>query len=313
MKGEFEFIADIRSKFPAPEGIAGIGDDCAIIPQKNGLEMLVSTDMLVEGRHFLLDDISPRDLGWKSAAVNFSDIAAMGGRPLGSLLALALPRNLPRGWAESYMEGYREISEQYGFPLLGGDTTGSETGVCICVTVLGEAPLGGSRRRSAAREGDLVCVTGCLGDSAAGLQAILRHLPDGGDVAVLKQRHHRPLPRIREGMELAASTGVHAMMDISDGIGSDLRHILEESGVGAEIDVAQLPLSGEMLRFCGAQGLDATELALCGGEDYELLFTVAADAEDELKIQHYKIGRITAGTELIWKGTDKDYMGYRHF
>ena len=125
MKGEFDFIDGIRRLFPAPEGMLGIGDDCAIIPQKDGLEMLVSTDMLVEGTHFLMDDISPYQLGWKAAASNFSDIAAMGGSPVGCFLALALPHGLPEGWEGEFLRGLHDISERYRFPLLGGDTTSS--------------------------------------------------------------------------------------------------------------------------------------------------------------------------------------------
>lgn len=313
MKGEFELIDHIKEMFPAPEGIKGIGDDCAVIPQKTGYETLVSTDMLVEGSHFLLEDITAYQLGWKSAAANFSDIAAMGGSPAGSFLALAIPESIPEGWMEDFLKGYRDISERYGFPLLGGDTTASQDRLCICVTVIGRAPAGGSRQRSDARPGDLICVTGCLGDSAAGLQAILKRLPRTGDTDKLVMKHYLPEPRIAEGIELAGNAGVHAMMDISDGVGSDLRHILEESGAGAVVNVQALPLSAEMKRFCVRNGLDPVELALCGGEDYELLFTVDPAAETGIKVCHTVIGRITESSGLIWNGSDKDYLGFRHF
>lgn len=313
MKGEFELIDHIKGMFPVPEGIKGIGDDCAVIPQKTGYETLVSTDMLVEGSHFLLEDITAYQLGWKSAAANFSDIAAMGGSPAGSFLALAIPESLPEGWMEDFLKGYRDISERYGFPLLGGDTTASKNRLCICVTVMGQAPAGGSRKRNDARPGDLVCVTGCLGDSAAGLQAILLGLPRTGEAEILVKRHYLPEPRIAEGIELAGNAGVHAMMDISDGVGSDLRHILEESGTGAVVNVNHLPLSAEMERFCTRNGLDPVELALCGGEDYELLFTVDPAAEAGINVRHTVIGRITEDSGLTWEGSDKDYMGFRHF
>ncbi|MDO5443363.1 MAG: thiamine-phosphate kinase [Bacteroidia bacterium] len=311
MKGEFELIDSIRSMFPAPDGIKGIGDDCAIIPQTSGYETLVSTDMLVEGSHFLLDDITPYRLGWKSAAVNFSDIAAMGGEPVGSFLALALPKGLPEGWMEKFLEGYRAVSLEYGFPLLGGDTTASPDRLCICVTVLGKAPEGCSKKRSGAQPGDLICVTGTLGDSGAGLQAVLKGI--GREAAALIEKHYLPRPRIAEGRMLAACQGVHAMMDISDGVGSDIRHILEESGVGAVIDVRTLPVSAETKNFCSAQGLDPVEIALCGGEDYELLFTITEEAEETLGVQHTVIGRITCGDNVEWAGADRDYMGFRHF
>ena len=313
MKGEFEFIDGIRKIFPAPDGITGIGDDCAVIPQKEGQETLVSTDMLVEGSHFLLEDIDARQLGWKSAAANFSDIAAMGGRPVGSFLALALPDNLPEGWTERFLDGYRAISEKYGFPLLGGDTTASKDRLCICVTVLGKAPEGGSLKRSGAKPGDLVCITGTAGDSAAGLYAILHSIPRKDEVPHLINRHYSPTPRIEEGIILAGTEGVHSMMDISDGIGSDIRHIMEESGVGMEIDLNSIPLSRELQRFCSRLDLDPRDFAADGGEDYELLFTADPTAEAVIDVPHSVIGRVTDSGKLEWKGTDKDYKGFRHF
>ena len=313
MKGEFEFIDGIRRMFPVPDGMLGIGDDCAILPQEQGMETLVSTDMLVEGTHFLMEDISPYRLGWKSAASNFSDIAAMGGEPAGCFLALALPHKLPDGWEQEFLRGLHDISERYGFPLLGGDTTSSPDRVCICLTVLGRTASGQSRRRSMAVPGDLVCTTGVLGDSAAGLEAILRKLPRTSVVPYLIDKHYLPQPRIEEGRMLAQTPGVHAMMDISDGIGSDLRHIMEESHVGAEIDTDRLPMSGEMRDFCSMYDLDPCRFAASGGEDYELLFTVDPAAEASLGVPHSVIGRITEGDRLVWKGTDSDYEGFRHF
>lgn len=313
MKGEFEFIEGIRTMFPSPEGVRGIGDDCAVIPQVQGQDTLVSTDMLVEGSHFLMEDISPYQLGWKSAASNFSDIAAMGGEPVGSFLAVALPKNLPEVWLDEFLKGYRDISNEYSFPLLGGDTTSSPDRLCICVTVLGKAPEGRSVTRSGAQAGDLVCVTGTLGDSAAGLQAILKQVSRTEEVPYLIDRHYLPTPRVGEGRILAADMGVHSMMDISDGVGSDLRHILEESRVGAEIDIRNIPLSCQLRTFCQRHGLDPVELALCGGEDYELLFTVAPEAEPSLEVEHTVIGRIVEGCSVRWTGSDKDYMGFRHF
>lgn len=313
MKGEFDFINDIRNSFPAPEGITGIGDDCAVIPQADGFDTLVSTDMLVEGTHFLKEDITPYRLGWKAAAVNFSDIAAMGGRAVGSFLAISMPAGIEPGWITEFLRGYGDISREYGFPLLGGDTTSSPDRISICVTVLGRARIGVSRHRSYAKAGDLVCVTGTLGDSAAGLQAILRDIPRSGVVPELIERHYLPRPRLFEGAALARTAGVHAMMDISDGIGSDLRHIMEESGVGAEVDVRKLPVSAELLEFCTEYGFDFIRLAVEGGEDYELLFTVAPDAEAGLSVPHTVIGVMTDGKSLVWKGSDDDYCGYRHF
>ncbi|MBO4916346.1 MAG: thiamine-phosphate kinase [Bacteroidales bacterium] len=313
-KGEFELIDWIKGQFMVPDGVLGIGDDCAVLPQRDGLETLVTTDMLVEGVHFLLEDVDPYSLGWKSAAVNLSDIAGMGGKPVGTFLSCALPKTLDDGFLKGFFEGYKALSDRFDCPLLGGDTTSSLNKLCINVTVLGECVAGRSRRRSAAEPGDLICVTGPLGDSAAGLRLVLESagypentLPCG----ILRERHYRPVPRIEEGMKLAATPGVNAMMDISDGIGSDLRHILEESGTGARIDVRSLPLSAELRTVCARRGWDPVELALNGGEDYELLFTCRPGTE--VPVQHTVIGEILATPGLHWEGTDRDFIGFHHF
>ena len=203
-KGEFGLIGWIREQFKVPDGVLGIGDDCAVIPQRDGLETLVTTDMLVEGSHFLLEDIAPYSLGWKSAAVNLSDIAGMGGKPVGTFLSVALPKTLDDSFMEGFIRGYKDISDRFGCPLLGGDTTASPDRLCINVTVLGACEAGRSRKRSAAQPGDLVCVTGPLGDSAAGLKLVLERVTnhettDSEEETVLIERHYRPVPRIEEG------------------------------------------------------------------------------------------------------------------
>ena len=314
--GEFGLIDRIRKMTSVPDpSWVGIGDDCAVIPlspETGGApasDLLVSTDMLVEGTHFLMEDISPRQLGWKSAAVNISDIAAMGGKPIVTFLSLALPKTLPEQWMQEFMEGYNGISEKYGAALLGGDTTCSPDRICINVAVLGTCPRGKARLRSAARPGDLVCVTGTLGDSAAGLRLILGG--QKGAAPRLMDRHYTPTPRVEEGLALSCLPGVHAMMDISDGVGSDLRHILDESGVGARIDTGKLPISKELQALCSEKGWDPKELALSGGEDYELLFTM--DPQETPDIPYTVIGEITANPTVTWEGGSRDYMGYKHF
>ena len=314
--GEFGLIDRIRKMTSVPDpSWVGIGDDCAVIPlspETGGApasDLLVSTDMLVEGTHFLMEDISPRQLGWKSAAVNISDIAAMGGKPIATFLSLALPKTLPEQWMQEFMEGYNGISEKFGAALLGGDTTCSPDRICINVTVLGTCPRGKAKLRSAARPGDLVCVTGTLGDSAAGLKLILGG--QNGAAPRLMDRHYTPTPRVEEGLALSCLPGVHAMMDISDGVGSDLRHILDESGVGARIDTGKLPISKELQDLCIKKGWDPRELALCGGEDYELLFTM--DPQETPDIPYTVIGEITANPTVTWEGGSRDYMGYKHF
>ena len=186
--GEFGLIRRIAEGIGVPAGVTGIGDDCAVLPQRDGRVTLVSTDMLMDGVHFILDEASPCELGWKSAAVNLSDVAAMGGKPVGTFLAFALPPGLGSAWVDAFMRGYKEISAVCGAPLLGGDTTGSKDRLCVCVTVLGECAAGAEVLRSGARPGDLVCVTGPLGDAAAGLQVVMldASLPDETLQALLR-------------------------------------------------------------------------------------------------------------------------------
>ena len=311
--GEFGLIGRIRDLFPAPEGVEGIGDDCAVLPQRSGRDTLVSTDLLIEGTHFLREDIPPHRLGWKSAAVNVSDIAAMGGKPVATFLSVALPADLDASWMDEFLRGYAELSGRFGVALLGGDTTASPDRICINVAVLGECPSGAARLRSHAQPGDRICVTGPLGDSAAGLKAILEGVERDADVQALIDRHYLPLPRVEEGLRLAATPGVHAMMDISDGIGSDLRHILDASGAGAQVDLAALPLSPALQRVCARYGWDAAALATGGGEDYELLFTCTPEAEKALGVPHTVIGTITAGTAAEWLGAGRSVCGFDHF
>lgn len=326
--GEFGLIGRIKDAFSGMAGCAqcgqftGIGDDCAILSQRSGRQTLVSTDMLVEGVHFLMDDVKATDLGWKSAAVNISDIAAMGGIPVATLLSFALPEHVSAAWVDGFIEGYKACCARFGVPLLGGDTTSSPDGLCISVTALGECASGKAKLRSAARPGDLICVTGCLGDSAGGLQVILNGIPRIGAAARLVEKHYRPMPRTDAGATLAEYDGVHAMMDISDGIASDLRHILEESAVSAVIHTDMVPVSDDLVEVFGngRNGAAHTplQLALGGGEDYELLFTVSPETEKMLgNVRHYIIGEITdmkgGAPTLEWSGSDSDFTGYSHF
>ena len=241
---------------------------------------------------------------------------------------------------ERFVRGFRELCDKFDVPLLGGDTSSSPDKLFINVTLLGECPHGRAVLRSGARPGDLICVTGPLGDSAAGLKIILARaaggrtvpsaVPSASSVILsaseesLIRRHYKPLPRVREGQLLAADAGVHAMMDISDGIASDLRHILDKSSLAAEIDLHALPLSDELRQVCAERGWDAAELAVSGGEDYELLCTVAPEALERVREalggSFYPIGRIVAETSapgepaIRWIGGEHvDYHGFTHF
>ena len=250
-RGEFGFIDYIKTNFPAPEDVTGIGDDCAVMPSGAG-ELLFSTDLLMEGVHFLRDESSAEDIGWKAAAVNLSDIAAMGGTPVATFLSIALPKDAQGDWAERFIEGYAQISRLYDVPLLGGDTTSSLRDIAVNVGILGRCPSGKRAMRSGAKPGETIYVTGHLGDSAGGLQAILKGIDRNDMVQTLIARHKRPVPRVNEGRALMDSGKVGAMMDISDGIASDLRHIMKASGVGAVVRLDRLPCSRQLLDVCKA-------------------------------------------------------------
>lgn len=315
-KGEFGLIDFIRGHFPVPANVTGIGDDCAILPPSSE-ELLFSTDLLMEGVHFLRNESSPEDVGWKAAAVNFSDIAAMGGTPVATFLSIAIPKDAQGEWAERFIQGYAEISHLYGVPLLGGDTTSSLRDIAVNVGVMGRCEPGKALTRDQARVGDTVYVTGPLGDSAAGLQAILNKIPRTQAVEQLIRRHKRPIPQVEAGKALLQTGSVHAMMDVSDGIASDLRHILKASGVGAVVAFDRLPCSEEMATVCKEQGWNRYELAVSGGEDFELLFTGSDGLEKQLDFPIYPIGTVVAGKDLIWtidnEPVEADFTGYKHF
>ena len=315
-KGEFGFINIIKKQFDVPPGMIGIGDDCAVIPSGDS-ELIYSTDMLMEGVHFLRDAASPEDIGWKSLAVNLSDIAAMGGIPTATFLSLALPKDVQGEWAERFIAGYAELSRKFNVPLLGGDTTSSLRDIAINVGVLGRVPIGKSVKRSEASVGQGIYVTGNLGDSAGGLQAILNSWDKTQEVDSLVQSHIKPIPRIDEGQALMNTGLIGAMMDISDGIASDLRHILKASGVGAEVHLDKIPISDKLKWVCDKYGMNAYALAVGGGEDYELLFTAPVDIEDLVDFPIYRIGEIVPGNSLIWVengcAVDFDVHGFNHF
>ena len=230
---EFGFIDSIRRLFAElpDNGFEGIGDDCAVLPLGDGTSQLFTADLLTEGVHFLRAATTARELGRKSLAVNLSDIAAMGARPVATLLSLALPADAEDAWTAEFMEGYRELSARYGAALVGGDTTRSAGGITINVTAIGRAPDAHVKRRDAAREGDVVFVAGELGASGAGLRDILAGRYDTPLAAV----HRNPEPQVGEGAWLGARSEVHAMMDLSDGLASDLGHILDRSSAGIMI------------------------------------------------------------------------------
>jgi len=300
--GEFGLIESFSKKYFSEKlsnGFLGIGDDCAVIPAFGG-DFLVSTDLLTENVHFIKDEIGGELLGKKSLAVNLSDLAASGATPVASFLSIAIPMETDTDFLDDFFKGYAFWSKKFNCPLLGGDTTKSLSGLTINVTVIGRAV--NKKFRSGAKPGDVVCVTGFLGDSAAGLEFVTNpEKPRNKTSEYFISRHHNPEPRIFEGQFLAEFQGVHAMMDISDGISSDLKHIMKASRVSAVVELEKLPLSPLMTECYSKR--DAYSFATSGGEDYELLLTVDSKkfAEINEKFEKkfskplYAIGKITEG------------------
>jgi thiamine-monophosphate kinase len=311
---ELQFIDHIKTLFASlpANGIEGIGDDCAVLPIGGGESFVLTTDMLCEGVHFLRPATSARELGRKSLAVNLSDIAAMGAQPVATLLSLSLPTDAVGVWAEEFMLGYRDMSEHFGVTLVGGDTTRSANGITINVTAIGRTAEKHIKRRSTAVLGDVIFTAGELGGSGVGLRDTLA----GNYNTPAAAQHRNPQPQVAEGIWLGQREEVRAMIDISDGLASDIRHILKNSRVGAEIDVERIPV---------ALGAD-TQTAACGGEDYKLLFTVAAEGAERVAADFFKqfgtpiysIGRITGEAEVLkWlqngKPVELDWQGFEHY
>lgn len=282
--GEFGLIDRIRRslKERLPAGMTGIGDDCAVIPAGGGECLLVTTDMLVENTHFLIGRIEPADLGHKSLAVNLSDIAAMGGRPEWAFVSLAVPPETTVEFLDGFYAGMRRLARRHGVGILGGDTTRSGLGLVISVTVTGRADRRRIKYRSGARKGDIIALTGPVGDSAAGLTILLNGRALDRDARYLVRKHNRPEPALAEGRWLASRREVGAMMDVSDGPDSDIRRVMERSGCGADIHLERMPVSLPLCRKAAEWGADPAEIAASGGEDYCLLLTAAPDGFDRL-------------------------------
>lgn len=305
--GEFKLIEHIKSfqKVRLPSEVEGIGDDCAIIPIDQKRSSLVTTDLLLEDRHFIKASISARDLGYKTLAVNLSDIAAMGGVPKYLFLSLGLPQDLEIQWLDEFFLGFYELASKHNVGLLGGDTTQSINGIILNVLVIGEMESAQIKRRSTAQVGDTICTTGFLGDSAAGLKAILGGANQNPTWQRLIHEHHRPRPHVEEGRWLSERSAATAMMDVSDGLASDIVRIQEASRCGAQIEMNQLPLSPDFLEFCQQENFDPHELAVSGGEDYCLLVTIRSKEFEEISHdfnQHFgrplfPIGKITPGPQ----------------
>lgn len=324
---EFELIRQhFAALTPPREEVAlGIGDDCALLRPPPGRELAITSDTLIAGRHFP-QTTAPFDIGWKALAVNLSDLAAMGAEPLAFLLALTVPEELPGHWLPELASGLRELARHSGIALIGGDTT--RGALSLTITAIGSLPTGSALRRSGARAGDLVCVSGTLGDAALALArsgfssmaadqrsacALTEH-----DDRWLRSRLDRPTPRLAAGLALRGLAS--AAIDLSDGLAGDLRHILAASSVGAEVEMERLPMSEAFAR----QVPDGRRLQFqaAGGDDYELCFCIAperlAEAQAAIEVPLTVIGRIIDRPGLRWldaRGAEVDgpAHGYRHF
>jgi thiamine-monophosphate kinase len=279
--GEFGFIDHIRATFAATKAdglTVPLGDDAAVLDVPPNRQVVVTTDGLVEGVHFRRDWSDPYSIGWKAAAVNLSDIAAMGADPTFAFVSLALPADETVEWLERLYDGLCDCLNRYGARLAGGDTNSSGGGLVITVTQLGTVPRGQALTRSGAKVGDILLVTGTLGDSGAGLAL----LSQCGAVQAEKinkavvQSHRRPQPRVVAALAARETGHIHAAMDISDGLAGDLPKLcLASGGVGARINAAALPLSEALKAAAGQLDQSPFDLALDGGECCELLLVVA--------------------------------------
>jgi len=373
---EFDFIRRLRdqtqSRKHSARLVTGVGDDASVISQLAGRAVVVTTDLLAEGIDFYRDATPPRLLGHKALAVSLSDIAAMGARPLWSLVSIGLPSEIwDQNFKDEFFEGYLTLADEYGVALAGGDVSRTVEQIVIDSILLGEVSSGAAVLRSTAQPGDQIYVTGTLGGSAAGLKLIemgarIRRQEAGGrlqedaegrgvsptvregsiargvsptvregsatrddenseddSIQALLLRHLRPSPRVGWGIVLGEERLAGAMIDISDGLSSDLAHLCRESNVGALIQSAEIPIDKDVAKLCGRRALDPLALALHGGEDFELLFTVHPDNAARLPkrvdgVAISCIGEITnqpgviriAEKNRVW---DLEPQGFEHF
>lgn len=323
---EAQIIAVIRemASGPHPGLEIPIGDDAAQFHFSGG-DVLLTTDSMYEGVHFDLHACGLSDVGWKCAAAAVSDIAAMGGQPTCALLSLAFGEAPTGARVRTLASGLLEMLSSCHCALIGGDVCRSPGGLCLTVTVAGTPPLSGAVRRTGARPGDLVGITGTVGDSAAGLFILQKAEEElRAEYPALVEAHLRPRPRVLAG-EVLAGSGVSAMEDVSDGVAADLLHICAESGLGCEIERDLIPLSNQAVELASRFGVDPVDWALSGGEDYELIFTAAfdrfAEAERALAghgICAFRLGEMTDPGRGFWLlagggRTELGGIGFDHF
>ena len=332
MRSEFDFINSIRKRVTSSV-VAGIGDDAAVFRSNSGKETVVSVDLLVEDIDFRRTTTPPYLLGHKALGVSLSDLAAMGARPLWALISIGIPEDI---WQTDFVnrmyDGWLDLANRYGVQLIGGDTSRAHEHIVIDSIAIGECSPGLAVKRSGASPGDLIFVTGSLGAAAAGLRLIERgaHLAeqnladeDSQKLDYLLLRQLRPEPRVGWGMVLGEERLATAMIDLSDGLSSDLNHLCEASNVGALINASLLPIDERVVELCGRRALDPLQLALHGGEDFELLFTVKPEHAARLPrrvdgVEIKRIGEIAqadAGVKISEGARTWDLKpgGWKHF
>jgi thiamine-monophosphate kinase len=320
--GEFDLIRRffVRGESPRRESgvILGIGDDAALLDPPEGADLVAAVDTIVAGRHFP-EGADARSIGHRALAVNLSDIAAMGATPLWATLALTLP-SVNADWLAGFAAGFLDLADAYGVALVGGDTTRGP--LTVSVQILGHVPHGAALRRSGAQAGDLLAVSGTLGDAAAGLATLRASSPNARsrDADALIRRFEYAEPRVQLG--LSARGIASAAMDLSDGLVGDLPKLAQASALAACVSVEQLPLSAAMRATASAK--QALDWALAGGDDYELLFAVPAErfaelkaAADRLNLLLTTIGELRVGAGVTWLRNGKEFVpgvsGFDHF
>lgn len=314
---EFDLIARYFAPLAGAAGL-GLSDDAACYTPEDGMDLVISKDLLVAGTHFFPHDC-PEDVAFKAISVNVSDLAAKGATPVGYLLGLSLPKHTDTGWFQSFTHGLKAAQEQYGLALIGGDTTSGDGGLVVSVTILGSVPEGTMVRRAGAKQGDDIYVTGCIGDAALGLLAAENKIVQS---ETFKQRLLHPIARHNFAEVLRDHASASA--DISDGLLADLAHICDCSKSGAQINQRDIPLS-DAARAVLVEGGDLWKTILGGGDDYELIFTAGPGKETMLRaaarhrgVLLTKIGKITGSSTIELVDLDGEIVqvepvGYKHF
>jgi thiamine-monophosphate kinase len=314
--GEFELIANFfRPLAAGREGALGLLDDAALIDVPSGCRLVVTTDALVCGIHFLAED-PPELIARKALRVNLSDLAAMAAKPIAYFMTCCLPENIGEGWLAAFTGGLAQDQAEFAVSLMGGDLTATPGPLTLSVTAIGSVPWGQELRRSTAQAGDVVAVSGSIGDGALGLAVLRGQIPADMGTDYLVSRYRLPEPRIALGQRLAGLAT--AAMDVSDGLVGDLAHICEASGLGAVIEAPRVPLSAPS-RTIAARDPRWLATILTGGDDYELLFTIPPERRGELAampvtvIGHMKSNGGVIVLDEAGRRLDLGNGGYRHF